>query len=321
MLLVERYVEAVRKQLPRRERNDIAAELRDTLLSQIEETVAEQGRRLSDDEIAAILIRYGAPDVVAARYGARNHLIGPAVYGHYKAVVRAVLWILGSLLSVGLVVTAFTADNPVTAIARLAWTGVLIVIGNLTIVTVVFARIERMKGQADTSAHWDPRDLLEATPALRTSIPRSEGVARLLSTCFWLLWWTDVLPINRWLLWSRLPLQPAPIWDALTPLIVSLMVVSISVSVVALLRPRWVRFYEASDLLLDIGIAVVLYQALGARDLIVLTDATSPAAGLAALFNWLLIVGFVALALLVVVSIGTTMWRWVAVRRRRAFAF
>jgi hypothetical protein len=224
-------------------------------------------------------------------------------------------------LSVGLVVTAFTADNPVTAMARLAWTGVLIVIGNLTIVTVVFARIERMKGQADTSEHWDPLDLLEATPALRTSIPRSEGVARLLLTCFWLLWWTDVLPINRWLLWSRLPLQPAPIWDALTPLIVSLMVVSISVSVVALLRPRWVRFYEASDLLLDIGIGVVLYQALGARELIVLTDATSPAAGLVALLNWLLIVGFVALALLVVVSIGTTMWRWVVVRRRRGFAF
>jgi hypothetical protein len=58
MLLVERYVEAVREHLPRRERNDIAAELRDTLLSQIEEAVAEQGRRLSDDEIAAILIRY-----------------------------------------------------------------------------------------------------------------------------------------------------------------------------------------------------------------------------------------------------------------------
>jgi hypothetical protein len=89
------------------------------------------------------------------------------------------MWILGSLLSVGLVVTALTADNPVTAMARLAWTGVLIVIGNLTIVTVVFARIERMKGQADTSEHWDPRDLREATPALRTSIPRSEGVARL----------------------------------------------------------------------------------------------------------------------------------------------
>jgi hypothetical protein len=106
-------------------------------------------------------------------------------------------------------------------------------------------------------------------------------------------------------------------------LIVSLMVVSISVSVVALLRPRWVRFYEASDLLLDIGIGAVLYQALGlgARELIVLTDATSPAAGLVALLNWLLIVGFVALALLVVVSMGTTMWRWVVVRRRRAFAF
>ena len=320
MLLVERYVEAVGEHLSARERRDIAAELRDTLLSQIEEAETEQARPLTDDEIAAILRRYGAPEVVAGRYGVRTHLIGPAVYPRYKAVVKAVVSIFGLLLSVSLVVTAFTADNPVKAVALVAWTGLLILVANLTIVTVIFARLERMKGHAEPPEPWDPRDLL-AAPELRTSIPRSEAAASLLLSLFWLLWWTGVLPINTWLLWTRLPLEPAAIWEALTPLIVSLLIVSISVSAVAILRPRWLKLYEAADLLLDIGIGIVLIQALRAPELIVLTDAASPAAGLATLLNWLLTVGLVVGGLLVVASMGATLRRWSSVaRRRRAFA-
>lgn len=315
MLLVDRYVQAVRDRLPRGERDDVAAELRETLLSQIEATEVERGARLTEDEVAGMLKRYGAPEVVAARYGARDHLIGPAVYPYYRAVVRVVLWILGSLVAVALVVAAFTAENPAATMAGAVWTGVFITLGTLMIVTLIFARLERMNAHADWAQRWDPRDLLHGAEP-RISIPRAETVTALLTTMFWLLWWIDVLPINQWLMLSNLPLAPAPIWDTLTPWIVSLMVANIIVSGVAILRPHWVRLYEAAVVLLDLGIGVVLYRALRAPEYFSVADDRAAGAALA-FFNTLVTIGLLAFALLVVVSIGSTARQWILVARRR----
>lgn len=314
MELVDRYVEAVRKHLPRAERDDIAAELRETLQSQIEAVEAESGRAATADEIAAILKRYGAPEIVASRYGARSHLIGPDVYPHYRAAVRIVGWILAGVLSVALVATATFADNPAPALWRIVWTGAFVVLAHFTALTLIFARAERLKRGAEPA--WNPHDLIAAA-APRTSIPRSEAVAALVMTTLWLLWWTDVLPINRWLLWNRLPMEPAEIWNELTPLIVTLMLVSIGVSAVALVRPRWVHFYDAVSVLLDVGIAAVIFVALRAPALIVATGAASPGAPLASTLQQVLTVGLVIWLLIVIGSVVATVRRWVIASRQR----
>jgi hypothetical protein len=315
MLLVDRYVEAVSRHLPRNQRDDIAAELRDTLRSQVEAAESDAGRPLSDEDVAGILRRYGAPEVVAARYGEPRYVIGPGIYPYYKAAVKVLLWGLGSLLTVALIVTAFTGSDPVAAMTRIVWTGVLVVMFNLTIVTLIFAHLERMRDHVTWARRWDPRDLLHES-GKRLSIPRAETGAAFVLTVFWLLWWTDALPINQWLLWSRLPLVPAPIWDALTPLIVSVMVAHILVSGVAMVRPRWVRFHDAAIILLDLGIGVVLYRALRAPAMIVVTDDRAQGAALAGLFNTLLTVGLLAFALLVAVSIGSTVRQWTVLEKR-----
>jgi hypothetical protein len=321
MSLVEHYVDAVRQLLPRQGRDDIAAELRETLLSHIEEAEREGGRPLTDNEIGEVLKRYGSPEAVAVRYGARSYLIGPSVYPQYKAVVRFMLWILGIVFAVGLVVTPFTADHPVTAMARVALTGVVVVIVNLTIVTLTFARIERLKSYSDSPERWDPRDLMHTPGLRRTFIPRAESVGSLLMTVFWLLWWTDVLPINKWLLWSKLPLAPGGIWDALTPLIVSAMVAGILVSAITIVQPRWMRFHEAAGLLLDIVIGVILLRALRAPELIVLTGSAPSVATLANLFTVLLKIGFILWGVGILVSIGATVRRWAGLAgQSRAFA-
>jgi hypothetical protein len=321
MLIVEHYVDAVRALLPRQGRDDIAAELRETLRSHIEDAEREAGRPLTDDEIGEVLKRYGSPEAVAVRYGARSYLIGPSVYPQYKAVVRFILWILGIVFGVGLVVTPFSTDHPVAAMARVALTGVVVVIVNLTIVTLTFARIERLKFYSDSPERWDPRDLIHTPGLRRTFIPRAESVGSLLMTVLWLLWWIDVLPINRWLLWSKLPLAPGGIWDALTPLIVSVMVAGIVVSAITIVQPHWMRFHEATGLLLDIGIGVILLLALRAPELIVLTGSAPSAATLANLFTVFLKIGFIVWGVGILVSIGATVRRWVGlVGRSRSFA-
>src|SRR4029450_6122703 len=97
MNLLDRYLDAVRNRLPRNQRDDIVAELRDILLSQIEAEETSRGRRLSDDEIAAILKRFGRPMTVAARYGASNYLLGPALYPAYLVCLKLVACLLGPI--------------------------------------------------------------------------------------------------------------------------------------------------------------------------------------------------------------------------------
>jgi hypothetical protein len=310
MALLDRYLHAVRKRLPREARDDIAAELRAILLSQIEAEEVERGRSLADDEVAAILTSYGPPETVAARYGAREHLIGPVVFRHYAFVVKVMLWILGPLLSLWAVATAFTADDPAAATARVLGIAVIIVLGNLAIVTLLFARLERLKDQLEWAHRWDPRQL-SWMPELPQSLPRSEAVASLLLMIVWLLWWTDVLPLNRWLL-GPLYVAPAPIWDTLDSAILALMVAGITIDAVAVARPRWVMVHEVASVLLDIGILVVLYHALRAPALVVVADPTNAGARLIEPANAGLFIFLLVWAVVVVVILGLTVCRLVA---------
>ena len=61
MELLDRYLQAIEFWLPKRQRQDIIAELSEDLRSQIEEKETELGRKLEDAEVEAILKRCGAP--------------------------------------------------------------------------------------------------------------------------------------------------------------------------------------------------------------------------------------------------------------------
>ena len=68
MDLLSSYVKAVRRYLPRAQRDDIVAELSEDLRSQIEAREAELDRPLGDDEQMAVFKAYGDPMIVARRY-------------------------------------------------------------------------------------------------------------------------------------------------------------------------------------------------------------------------------------------------------------
>jgi 3-deoxy-D-manno-octulosonate 8-phosphate phosphatase KdsC-like HAD superfamily phosphatase len=65
MALVDRYLQAVKFWLPRKQKDDIIAELSEDLRSQIEDQEAELGRKLTDTEVEPILKRCGSPMAVA----------------------------------------------------------------------------------------------------------------------------------------------------------------------------------------------------------------------------------------------------------------
>ena len=76
MELLDRYLFAVSKHLPQARREDLIAELKDNLLSQIEDEEASLGRPLTTDEIAEVLRKHGRPLLVALQYLPQQHLIG-----------------------------------------------------------------------------------------------------------------------------------------------------------------------------------------------------------------------------------------------------
>jgi hypothetical protein len=94
MTLMERYLAAVKKLLPRDERDDIARELAALLRAEMDERAAELGRPLDEDEQEGILRRHGHPALVAAQYrGKRGHFafgrewIGPALFPLYTRIL------------------------------------------------------------------------------------------------------------------------------------------------------------------------------------------------------------------------------------------
>src|SRR5260221_6975082 len=95
MELLDRYLQAIEFWLPKRQRQDIIAELSEDLRSQVEEKETELGRKLEDAEVEAILKRCGSPLEVASRYRPQQYLIGPTMFPIYRFVLAGLLFRVG----------------------------------------------------------------------------------------------------------------------------------------------------------------------------------------------------------------------------------
>lgn len=91
MELRDRYLEAVRKHLPWRGQDDILAELKANLESQLDEKESELSRSLKNEEAEAWLKELGPPIQMAGRYQRQQFLIGPAVFPVYWYILRLTL--------------------------------------------------------------------------------------------------------------------------------------------------------------------------------------------------------------------------------------
>jgi len=277
MTLLDRYLDAVRKKLPRDQRDDIVAELRDILLSQIEAEETSRGRRLSDDEIVVILKRFGRPMTVAARYGASNYLIGPALYPAYLVCLKLVAWVLGPITGLSLLLSVATADNPLRQAAWHLLLFTVIGLAHFAIITLIFARTERAAAIGTRADSWDPRSL--PSPQRLEPAPRSQLICSILLMTFYLLVWIGAFPIDTWVArlnaWvgaTPLPYGLAPVWNAVSPLVVALMLTSIVRDIVSLVGPHWLMLRCYTGLALHVGALLVLIRLVRADAVFVVTD-------------------------------------------------
>jgi hypothetical protein len=187
MNLLNRYLQAVGRLLPKARRDDIVAELRANILSQMEDREQELGRSLTEDEQAAILRHHGNPTVVAGRYREDNlglafgtQLIGPELFPFYKMSLTVNLVITAVVLAVLLPVIAHEIGGAITLTRAL-----IPLVTQFVAVTLIFIVVE--KNKAHVLDKWDPRKL----PALKANPddgPTAANIFTFIVTAIGTLW-------------------------------------------------------------------------------------------------------------------------------------
>lgn len=160
MRLIDRYLAAVAAQLPTAAREDVAAELRDDIMSRIEARQETLGRDLTNDEVEAILREVGHPLTVAGRYGAGpQHLIGPELFPWWLFAVKVGLIVLIGIMALSVGVKLVGGQDFGQALGQgIAglFSGAASLIGMATVAGYI---IERQSEKPSFLTDWRVRDL------------------------------------------------------------------------------------------------------------------------------------------------------------------
>jgi hypothetical protein len=253
---LDRYLEAVRKYLPWQGQDDILAELRVNLESQLEEREAELGRPLSREEAAEWLKRLGSPMQMAARYQPQQYLIGPATFPIYWFVLRlALIWTTAAYTIVRLVLIAIGPPSWTEALRAFAALP-YVVMTTAAWVTLAFAVFEFVTarygshGVAGAYDNWTAGALPALEKALTLDKKRrtyAQAVAEVIFGIGFLVWLL-LMPYHPYLLMgpgatylNLFMFQLTPAWVPFYLCVVALYVVRVGWRCIDLAQGTWRR--------------------------------------------------------------------------------
>jgi hypothetical protein len=287
MQIVDRYLQEVKRYLPRDQREDILKELSANVLAEMEDREAALGRPLTEDEQIANLQQQGSPLVVASRYY-HNQLaftfgrviIGPTLFPLYTKI-----------LALNISITVFVAS--VVAITLGAHVGLsallLPALLQFATVTLIFAAIEQYQSKSRIFDRWNPRALPPARDPVKIS--RTSSFSGILSGLIFVLCWLHVPgatyavaylflgPLVRYLAPANAsPLVYAPNWQVFYLPILILVCLSVAQHGLNFAFPRWTRnrlIVSAALSSLGLVVSLLLFRA---GDLLLLNPEISNAA-------------------------------------------
>jgi hypothetical protein len=237
MELVERYLQAVKAALPGKQSDDIVQELRDSILSQVEERESTLGRPLNSSEIAEILKKMGNPMTLASRYGGRRQIIGGSLFTIYWKVLTWALTIaLVAHAATSIAIAASGKPFGESLAVFFHFPGVALKV--FAIVTLVFAALDLL-GARLRCDHWDPFKLpaLVKKPARKSKF---DLVVQLVLQAVFSAWWLTGLHYQYLVLGPGANfIRFGPIWLKIYPLFVVAASIDIGLTALALMRPDW----------------------------------------------------------------------------------
>ncbi|MBD7936960.1 MULTISPECIES: HAAS signaling domain-containing protein [Cytobacillus] len=192
---IEVYIHEVTKRLPEKQRNDIALELKSSILDALPENYT------LDDE-KAVLADLGDPAEIAKNYrDAPSYLIGPDYYDLFMTTVKMILQ-----LAIGFAIAYIVFEGVVTYLdSNQDWTYIFTVFGKgiwtvlstaiqvVFWVAFVFIIMERTGVApyeiAGTGAKWTPDDLKNITV-----IPKKKGITKvdIFAAFLWTAIWGSI---------------------------------------------------------------------------------------------------------------------------------
>jgi hypothetical protein len=253
MELLESYLRAVKRYLPRAQSSDIIRELSDDLRSQLEEKESALGRPMTDEEVMAFLKQHGDPMTVARRYRQDSpsltigwELIGPELFPMYLII-----------LSVNLVVTLACVTVVLLILHAPIKLDVFVfpVLIQIIVVTLVFIGLNLVRRKYPQPWYYPPAELTPMLP-----IPRGYSIAGLILWSPVLLWWLALPHFPSLLLGSAAAhLKFAPAWHNFYLSTLLVLLASISQRVISLFRPDWTWFVPFMRVIINTAGALVLY--------------------------------------------------------------
>lgn len=194
MELVDRYLNAVKGYLPQKEKaaqDDIIAELKDSLLSRIEERESALGRALSAEEQQALVKENGHPMLVASRYMPQQYLIGPSMFPFWLMALRAMLIAVGVVYGVLAGIGIFTHGNFVHAFIQAVTGYAGTALFWAAIITLAFWIFEQNQIRFGFLDRWQPAKLAANSGGFH--MPRSESLFDIVIGTLFIAWWSGAI--------------------------------------------------------------------------------------------------------------------------------
>jgi hypothetical protein len=321
MELLDRYLQAVKFWLPAEQQDDITAELAEDIRSQMEERQEQLGRELKEDEIAELLKQRGRPLIVAQQYLPQRDLIGKMLLPAYWFVLKLVLLCyLGPWVAVWIGMNVFSPSYRAHHLGLGAVADLYVLLANaviaFSVVTVVFAVIERLKDSSGFLTNWSPRKL----PPVRNidRIPRANSGFEVIFGVIFGVWWLKMLWALTVMDISGVAVSLAPglhnfFW-AFLPITAG----NIALSAANFVQPYWTRTQRAVKAAINFGTAGVLALVVKVQPAVMvhLPDVRS-AQILEVTLNLTLAISFAIGSVVCVVIGGVELWRIYSATRKR----
>lgn len=254
---LEWYVEAVRRYLPARVRDDVAEEIRSTLQERVEDAADEDGVTGEEAQLR-VLREFGHPLRVAAAYQDRRVLISEPLFPIYRQAVKYIviamltLYIVSSVLSMtGVVPGGLGVD--------LVWLGLLY----FALLTLGFHLLDRHLQSADLLGRWNPRQLPPAHPDV-PGIPLGDSIA---SIAFLLVWLWLLTGVSSETSWAALTGRADTLGVSVVLWLRIHAVLALAMNVVHLLRPWWTPWTLGAEAAISLVFLLVMARLLVQWDL------------------------------------------------------
>jgi hypothetical protein len=185
MELIQRYIYAVTKSFPKKQKMEIEEELKANIEDMVEQNSSNESH---EEKVKKVLLELGDPEILADNYrGSKKFLIGPVYYESYLMVLKIVIAAVVGGISIALFIKSFfTANIDIAnigmeyltsifsgAMQAFAWT------------TIIFIIIERNyvkgKDEMEEKESWD-LSRLPLLPDKKTRIPLSEPIVAIIFT-------------------------------------------------------------------------------------------------------------------------------------------